>query len=358
MSGARVDRIQALLQERGAEAVLLTHLPHIRWAVGFTGSNALLLIGRAEAHFLSDRRYETQAREQVRGAYVHTPGYQLVEYLLEAGLLAPYRQVLLQSEHLTVAQLEELRAKLPQVEWVPVSGLLDREKAVKDAEELEAIRQAVAITDRVFSEILEFVRPGVTERELAAEITYRQLRYGADTTSFEPIVASGPRSALPHARASDRILRPGDVVVLDFGCVYGGYCSDMTRTVSVGRPEDAEFARVYEIVREAQMRALEAARAGMQSRELDAVARRIIESQGYGSYFGHGLGHGVGLEIHEYPKVSFLADYELPAGSVVTIEPGIYLPGRFGVRIEDMVVLSADGAEVLTRSPKELLQVG
>ena len=358
MSESRIARIQALLAERDLDAALLVHLPHIRWAVGFSGSSGLLLVGRQEAHFLSDRRYETQAREQVRGARVHTPGYQLLEHMVETGLMASYRRVLLQSEYTSLSQWEELRSRFPQVEWVPVAGFLDRERAVKDEEEREAIRQAVAITDRVFEEVLPLLRPGISERELAAEITYRQLRHGAEAVSFEPIVASGPRSALPHGRASDRVLEEGDVVVLDFGCVFRGYCSDMTRTVCIGRARDPEFAQVYRVVLEAQQRAIEVARGGMVSRDLDAVARRIIEAHGYGSYFGHGLGHGVGLEIHEYPRVSFLADYPLPAGAVVTIEPGVYLPDRFGVRIEDIVWLTPDGAEVFTRSPKELIEVG
>lgn len=351
-----MDRIQHIRDAAGAraDAVWLSFLPDIRWACGFTGSNGLLLVTPDGAHFVTDGRYRTQAETEIVGAVVHVPGNGLAGYVAEAGLLGTARRVLFQADHLSHAVYLDLVARFPGVEWVPARELLAPLVAAKGPDEIDAIRRAQRITEAVFDHVLTIVAPGVTEREVAAEIVYQHLRRGAEKMAFDPIVASGPHAALPHARPTDRRLQPGDLVVLDFGGVVDGYASDMTRTVAISTPpEDA--GAVYAVVRDAQEAAIEAAHSGMTGRALDAVARGRIEQAGYGDCFTHGLGHGVGLQTHEWPRVSHQVEHTLPDDVVVTIEPGIYLPGRFGVRIEDMVRLTPGGAENLTQADKAFL---
>ena len=350
----RIATIQRLLVEHGADAALLTFLPDIRWAVGFTGSNALLAVTREVAHFVTDGRYTAQAAEEVSGAEVHVPGYALVEHVQQEDLLAGAGAVLVQADHLTVAQLDELRERFGGVRFEAVSGLLREAVASKSEGEIEAIRRAQAVTEAVFDEILPLIGPGVSERDLAAEIVYQHLKRGAAAMAFEPIVASGLRGALPHGRPSGKTLRPGELIVIDMGCVLDGYNSDMTRTVALGEPED-EARAAYAVVLDAQRRAAEAVRAGASTNAVDAVARDRIAEAGLGEYFSHGLGHGVGLQVHEWPRLSSHTDDVLPENAVVTVEPGVYLPERFGIRIEDLVVARAGGPEVLTRTPKDLL---
>ena len=344
----------SLLQDHHVDAALITFLPDIRWACGFTGSNGFVIVLPDEVHFLSDGRYKEQARQEVTGAVVHTPGYELFEYAAQENLLGDARRILYQADYVTVAQLEQWRALWPSVDWVPGKRLLTVAVASKTDEEVDRIRRAQHITDAVFEHVLGFIRPGLSEQEVAAEIVYQHLMRGAEKMSFDPIVASGLRGALPHARASVKRLEPGELIVLDFGCFLEGYASDMTRTVALGEPGD-EARAVYQVVLEAQQRAIDQARAGLSTRALDAMARSVIEEAGYGDYFTHSLGHGIGLQTHEWPRVSFHVDEGLPAGVAVTIEPGVYLPGRFGIRIEDIVVLREAGCDNLTNSPKELL---
>ena len=247
-----------------------------------------------------------------------------------------------------------MKHQLDGVELVAVEGLLVEAVATKSEAEVEKVQAAQALTSDVFDAILPRLRAGVTEREIAAHIVFEHLSRGASATSFEPIVAAGERGALPHARASDRPLATGDLVVIDMGGVVDGLCSDMTRTVAIGDPgEDARSA--YELVLRAQIAACEAAHAGMTGRELDAVARDVIEERGMGDAFSHSLGHGVGYEVHEWPRLSRQVEHVLPIGATVTIEPGVYLPGRFGIRIEDIIVLREGRADNLTTTPKELL---
>lgn len=336
------------------EDTILTHLPDVRWACGFTGSNGLLVLTGGQKHFVTDGRYREQAGREVRGATIHVAKGDLLRHVAEAGLLDEARRMAFQAEHVSYAQYQELAERFPHVEWVPAKELLVRAVAAKADDEVAAIRRAQRVTEAVFEHVLDVLRPGVTEREVAAEIVYQHLARGAERMAFEPIVAAGPNGALPHARPTDRRIAPGDVVVLDFGCVVDGYASDMTRTVAVGEPPEEAHA-VYRVVLAAQEAALAAARAGIASRDLDASARSVIEAAGYGEHFSHGLGHGVGLQTHEWPRVSYQVDYDLPEHAVVTIEPGVYLPGRFGVRIEDMVLLRPGGCDNLTRAPKDFL---
>jgi Xaa-Pro aminopeptidase len=340
-----------------ADALFFTRRPDIRWACGFTGSNAILLVAEEEAHFVTDGRYSDQARQEVDGAEVHVTRDGLLPYLKEHGLLAPYDRVAVQADDLTVARYNTLQEQLSDVQWAPAAQVLTRLLASKDETEVDRIRNAQAITERVFEEVVDLLSPGMTERAVAAQVTYRHLKHGADTMAFPPIVASGPHAAQPHARPTDRELQEGDMVVLDMGCFHDGYASDMTRTVAVGEPGN-DARRAYEVVRRAQAQALAAAQAGMTGEELDAEARTVIEEAGFGEYFSHSLGHGIGLEVHEWPRVSHRTDDTLPEGACVTIEPGVYVPERgYGIRIEDIVVLRPDGAENLTATPKTLLTV-
>ncbi len=333
---------------------MISAMPEARWACGFSGSNGLLLVTRDRLDFVTDRRYVEQAANEVVGAKVHTPGYDLIGYIASEGLLDGVRSVLVQSDELTVSEAGNLRERMPDIDWCAEANLLGPIVAGKEGAEIDRIRAAQSITDAVFQEVLGVIRPGISERDVAAELVYRQMKLGAERMAFEPIVASGPRGALPHARASKKAMAAGELVVLDFGCVVDGYASDMTRTVALGDPGE-EARRVYEIVLEAQEKAIHAARAGLLSSELDGCAREVIDAADFGEYFAHSLGHGVGLRTHEWPPVSFRSDVVLPENAAVTIEPGVYLPDRFGVRIEDIVVLRKGGCENLTRSPKQLI---
>ncbi len=348
----RIDAIRREIRDRGADGALVTALHDIRWAVGFTGSSALLLVLGEAAHFITDGRYAEQSEGEVEGAAVHVPGYRLYEHL--ATLLPAGATVLRQADSLTLADATRLEGLAPETTWLDATDLVTPLAAQKTEAEIGAIARAQAITDAVFDEIRWWIKPGTTEQEVAAEIVYRHLQKGAQRMSFEPIVASGPQSALPHARPTSRVLQAGELLLLDFGCVVDGYASDMTRTVALGEV-GAQEREVYEIVLRAQEAALDAARAGLTAAELDAAAREVIADAGYGEQFVHSLGHGVGLRTHEWPRLSQQNPSPLPAGCVVTIEPGIYLPGRFGVRIEDLIVIEEGGARNLTASPKSLL---
>ncbi len=349
-----MTNLNFLLHAHDADAALITFLPDIRWACGFTGSNGVLVVLPEAVHFLSDGRYTEQARQEVQGATVHTPGYALFEYMAEENLLGDARQIVFQADHVTVAQLEKWRGLLPSVQWTPGIDLLTKQVAAKSDDEVARMRQAQRITDDVFAHMLGFIQPGMREQEVATEIVYQHLRRGAAKMSFEPIVASGAQGALPHALPTNKRLETGDLVVLDFGCFVDGYASDMTRTIALGEPGE-EARKVYDIVLEAQQQAIAQAHAGISTTALDAAARSVIEAAGYGEFFTHSLGHGIGLQTHEWPRVSYQVDEVLPEGTAITIEPGVYLPGQFGVRIEDIVVLRASGCDDLTASPKELI---
>jgi len=347
-------RIRTRLASFEADGLLLSALPNIRWACGFTGSNGLLLVTPDSAQFVTDGRYTEQAQEEVDDAEVLISGEGLMERLWEAGLLETLEDVVIQAGDVTVEAYQQLKDQCPTVHWRPESGVLTPLVARKQAREIERIRSAQCVTESVFEDILKQIEPGRTEQEIAAEITYRHLRRGAEKMAFDPIVASGPNAAYPHARPTSRTVETGDMVVVDMGCVLDGYASDMTRTVAVGAPS-AAARKGYRVVREAQRRALDAAQAGMSGQELDRIARSFINDAGMGEFFSHGLGHGIGLEVHEWPRVSHSSDDELPKGACVTIEPGVYVPeDSYGVRIEDIVVLQEEGNRNLTRTDKEL----
>jgi Xaa-Pro aminopeptidase len=354
MTRHRVMRLRTTLRERRLDALFVSSLPNIRYLTGFTGSNALCVFTATRGFFLTDTRYRDQSRAEVGGIVRAVTTKTLAATAAERGYLDGCGRVGFESNATTYHQYRALRGLFPRHSLQPTADLVEDLAVVKDDQELACIRRAVAITEQVFLDMLNVVRPGMRENEVAAMISYLQKMYGADGDAFETIVAGGARGALPHARASERKMHSGEFVTLDFGCTVGGYASDLTRTVALGRVT-RRMREVYGVVRDAQAAAIAAARPDMWARDLDAVARRHIAAAGYGKFFSHSLGHGLGLHVHERPRVSMLSTERLRTGSVITIEPGIYIPGECGVRIEDDVVLTHTGCEVLTTAPKELL---
>ena len=353
----RIERLQRELAPQNASAFLVTKLSNIRWLCGFSGTAGTLLVTPQRAVFLTDFRYRTQADAEVKDAETVIYRASVWCTLEEDSALQPGERILVEAAALTIEQQEQLHKSLPNAELIPTSLIVEKMMAVKEAGEIELHRKAAAITDKVFRNVLPLLKPGVRERDIAAEITYLHKSFGADCDSFEPIVASGWRSALPHGRASDKRIRKNELVTLDLGCSYKGYASDLTRTVTVGKAEP-KARELYRLVLQAQTAAIKAAKPGMTNLELDGIARDIITDAGYGAQFGHGLGHGLGLETHAWPKIGPTAEaMTLQENMVFTIEPGIYLEGYGGVRIEDDVVLTAEGAQPLNKATKKLLEL-
>jgi Xaa-Pro aminopeptidase len=354
----RLHRLVEQLPGAGVELMLISDLFNLRYLTGYTGSNGIALVGAGTAEFVTDFRYVEQAAEEVDPAFTRHRAAQ--DLLDSVGDLLPEGPVRLGFEdaHLTVREHARLREHLPErVELVAVPGLVGRLREVKDAEEVARIRAAAELADAALLELLSEGLSGRTEREVALSLELKMRERGATGPSFEPIVAAGSHGALPHAQPRDEPIAAGELVVIDWGAQLDGYCSDCTRTVATGEL-NAEAREVYDLVLTAQLAGLEAVKAGAGGREVDRVARDVIDAGGHGEHFGHGLGHGVGLDIHEAPRLSQRSDDTLRAGNVVTVEPGIYLPGRFGVRIEDLVVVGEDGPEILTSVSKELIVSG
>jgi Xaa-Pro aminopeptidase len=349
-------RRRAALRKRlsllGLDALLVTDLTNIAYLTGFVGTAGIAVVGRQTA-LIVDSRYHLQAQEQAPDVRVVLAPNTLFETAASLLLRRKAVRIGFEAQAVTVEQHRDLRKRLPGRRLVPTKDLIAELRAVKDADEIAAIRRAVAVADRVALDVLAALRPGQRERDVAALVNYWLQLRGARKHSFDTIVASGPRSALVHAQPGERRIRKRDLVLLDFGAVVDGYCSDLTRTVTLGRPTPKQ-REVFDIVLAAQKAAKEAIRPGVYEWQVDAAARRIIAQAGYAEYFGHGLGHGVGRAIHEFPALNRPGKRRLRAGMVVTVEPGIYLPGWGGVRIEDMVLVTADGCETLSRAPREL----
>jgi len=353
----RRERLVSRLRDEGLDALLVTSLPNVRYLTGFTGSNAQLVVAGDGALFLTDGRYAEQSGHEVpdveRRIYLDERAPHLVAACVDLG----GGRVGFERDGLTYGRWQGLKEVGGPIELVPAAGMVEALRAAKDAEEVETIARAQEAADVAFERVvLAGLREGVTERELALQVDVAMRAAGADDKGFDTIVAFGEQAAEPHHEPTDRPLGRGDIVKLDFGARVDGYHSDMTRTVALGEPE-ARLREIHDRVAEAQARGIEAARAGATVREVDGSARGVIEQAGLGEAFPHGLGHGVGLEIHEPPFLRWdsPADDRLSAGCVVTIEPGVYVPGLGGVRIEDMVEVTDDGGRVLARSSRELL---
>lgn len=357
VGSARVERLVELLPEQELDALLVTDLINLRYLTGFVGTNGLALIGPDTRMFATDFRYATQMQEEVDSTFDRRELPRNLFLAIEDVL--PPGQLRLGFESSMPMRIHaRLRELLPdRVELVMADGLVERLRAVKDAAELDRMRGAAALADRALEQLLADGLVGRTEREAALALEMSMRRMGAEHVSFEPIVAAGAHGALPHAPPRDVEIPSGQLVVIDWGAQLDGYCSDCTRTVATGEL-DAQASEVYEIVLRAQLAGLEAVSAGREARAVDAAARALIEEAGYGERFGHGLGHGVGLDIHEDPRLGQSAEGSLQAGNVVTVEPGIYLPGQFGVRIEDLVAVTDEGCQILTGISKDLTVVG
>ena len=352
-SAARADRLVHLMDERELDSLLVTNLMNVRYLTGFTGTNGACVLTPDERLFLTDFRYVAQAEEQVRDFERLPAGRELATDLAKhvrgrAGF---------DDEHVTVRTHGRLAEKVEEgVELVAAGGLVEQLREVKDERELGLMRTAAKLATEALERTLEGGLAGRTEAETARELEQALRHLGAEDPSFPSIVAAGPHGALPHAEPRDVQIPAGTLVVMDWGARVDGYCSDCTRTIATG-PLHAGAEEVYELVRVAQEESLLAVRAGADKREVDGLARTIIGEAGHGEHFGHGLGHGVGLEVHEGPRLTKEAEGELVTGNVVSVEPGVYLPGELGVRIEDLVAVTPDGAEVLTSFPKQLTTV-
>lgn len=353
----RLQKLENSLDDLQIDAVIIRDTYNRRYISGFTGSNAYIYISRNMKKLLTDFRYTEQAGKQC-------PDFDIIDYT-KNGLLETLNDIIVQDkakkigfEDETISYKEYITYKegLNNVELVTIGDTVEKIRMIKDEEELKCIGKAAAIGDLAYKHILEFVKPGVTEKEVALEIETCMKKNGAENLSFDTIVASGINSSKPHAEPTDKKIEEGDFVTLDFGCIYKGYCSDMTRTFVVGKASDKQ-KEIYNIVLEAQLKALEAVKAGCVGKEIDKIARDIITEKGYGDNFGHGLGHSVGLFIHEEPRFSYTDDNVFTENMVVTVEPGIYVPGFGGVRIEDLVCVTKDGIINFVSSPKQLIEL-
>ena len=350
-----LERTRRYLAGAGVDGVLLSKPENRRYATGFTGSAGIALVTARDALLGVDFRYYDQAAQQAPACEVLRGGADVAAVVADAARARGLQRVGFESEFVPYAHVERWRERFAPLELVAL-GDVDRLRWEKDEGEIAAIQRAAELADAGFAHMLSVLRPGLTERQAGVELEMFLRRAGAERLSFETVLASGPRSALPHGRATDRVLAAGDFVTMDYGPVIAGYTADCTRTVVIGRP-DGRQREIYALVLAAQQEALASVRSGFSSRALDGVARHVIEAAGHGQEFGHGLGHGIGLEIHEGPSLSQRMDVPLEPGMVLTIEPGVYVPGWGGVRIEDDVVVTEDGARVLTNAPKEMISL-
>ena len=348
------EKIAASLKGRGLDAMLVTSEPGEFYAVGFRGEG-MAFITPDKTWYYTDSRYIEAARSLIAGAEIGQLATgntyrKLAAELVKANGVA---KLGFEDQYMPVGDYN-LWVKDVEAEFVPASSLLTDLRMVKDGNELAAMKEAQRVTDEALLEILNFLKPGLTESEVAARLTYIMARKGAERNSFDPIVACGANGSKPHAVPGPDVIQKGQFVTMDFGCVVGGYCSDMTRTVAVGKPSE-EMELVYHTVLKAQLAGIAAARAGVTGKEVHEAGAKVIAEAGYGEYFGHGFGHSLGIEIHENPGFHTRNDKPIPAGALLSAEPGIYLPGKFGVRIEDVIMLTEDGCIDITRSPKQLI---
>lgn len=351
-----LNAITAQLDAYQLDALCITSQPGEYYAVGLKGEG-VVLVTRQVCHYFTDSRYIELAQNTVTNAAVTMVTPQQDHLALASLVLEHYglKRVGIEEAYLTVERWQKMKTAFPaDTELVPAGKLLTELRSAKTEEELAVMQKAQDITDQVFAEICEFLHAGVTESEVAAQLTYLQMKHGAEGNSFPPIVASGANGSMPHAIPTAKPIQKGEFVTMDFGCIYQGYCSDMTRTVAIGQPSD-EMRRVYDAVLEAQLAGIAAAKAGVPGCDVHNAAWDVLKKYGYGDYFGHGFGHSLGIEIHESPNANRANTKPLPAGAVLSAEPGVYLPGKFGVRTEDVIFLTETGNHILTHAPKHLI---
>lgn len=351
---SRVANLRALLVRSEVHALLVTDLTNVRYLTGFSGTNGQVLVSPDRFVFLTDPRYRARAADLVEAAEIDIYPDRLTDSLGPLLAAAKVKRLGVEAKTMTLAERDDLGGRLKEIDLVPTVAMVEELRRSKDAEEVKLLKEAVALGDEVFAWVLDRIVPGASEREIALDLEVKMRELGAEGVSFPPIVGSGPLSAHIHHTAGERELQKGDLVLLDFGCRRRGYCSDLTRTVVLGSTTD-EQREIYRLVLEAQTKGIDAIRAGARTQAVDAQARGIIEGAGFGERFGHGLGHGVGLEVHEDPRLRRISEDTLQQGDVVTVEPGVYVDDVGGVRIEDCVLVTETGAEVLGSAPKDEL---
>lgn len=348
----QLNEFRKTLKENNIDAMLVTNPFNRRYLSGFEGTGGVLLISRDDAILVTDFRYLEQAAQQAENFTVRRWQDDLYKSLAPMVAEAGWEKLGFEAKHIVYSTFNEMKNKMP-VELVPVEEAVEKQRIKKSEKEIKALRRGAEILDRAYDYILTLIKPGMKEKELALELEIYLLRKGAEEMSFKFIVASGERGAMPHGTASDRVMQKGELVTIDFGAVFYGYATDMTRTLALGQIDQRQ-REIYNLVLEGQQRAVYAVKPGMKASDLDAVARSIFDDAGYGNYFGHGLGHGIGLETHEQPVLNPQSKTVLEPGMAFTVEPGIYIKGWGGIRIEDMVCVTEGGGETLTLSPRDL----
>lgn len=349
----KLTRLREAMEKVNIDGLLITSTYNRRYMTGFTGTAGVALISQKEAKFITDFRYVEQAGKQAVDYEIVQQKATIIEEVAKLAKEMKIEKLGFEQEHLTFAAFKAYE-KAVYAQLIPISGIIENLRLIKTPSEIKILKEAANVADRAFTHILDFIRPGITELDVSNELEFYMRKEGATSSSFDTIVASGKRSALPHGVASNKVIEKGDFVTLDYGAYYNGYVSDITRTVAVGKPSE-ELIKIYDIVLEAQLLGMSGIKPGMTGKEADAITRNLIVKKGYGEYFGHSTGHGIGLEIHEGPALSIKSDLILQPGMTVTCEPGIYLPGVGGVRIEDDTIITTDGNEALTHSKKELI---
>ena len=353
---SRFHKIAEKLDAYGLDAMMITSAPNRHYAAQFPSSAGVAVVTREKSYFFTDSRYIEAAGKRITGAEIRQNTTQVSAADLTNEVIKAHnvKKLGFEDQYATVEEYNGWKKKLTCEELIPATSLLMELRGVKEQEEIDCMVAAQRIAEKALKEVFEFIKPGVTEKEISAFLQYRMLCNGAEKMSFHPIVVSGVNSSMPHGGPSDKKVEEGDFVTMDFGCVYGGYCSDMTRTVAVGHATE-EMEKVYYTVLAAQKAGIAAARAGVAGKSIHEAAAKVISDAGYGPYFGHGFGHGLGVEIHEGAGAAPTNDKPLPAGAVISAEPGIYIPGKFGVRIEDVIVLHEDGCTNIMEAPHELI---
>ncbi|HHT7223466.1 M24 family metallopeptidase [Bacillus thuringiensis] len=349
----RITNIQKQLHNYGIDGLLITKKENRQYATNFTGSAGVVLIAAHKAIFITDFRYVDQAKTEIKAAEIIMHKGNLEEEVANQVSKLNIQKLGIEDNNMTLQQFKKLQ-KYIHTEMVPVCEIIEDIRLIKDTSEIETMKIAATIADEAFHHIVTFLKPGISETDVRDELEFFMRKKGATSSSFQIIVASGVRSSLPHGVASNKIIERGDIVTLDFGALYDGYCSDITRTVAIGEPSE-KFQKIYNVVREALKRGTEAIKPGETAKSIDDITRNYITEHGYGQYFGHSTGHGLGLEIHEPLRLSQESKATLQEGMVVTVEPGIYIPNWGGCRIEDDIVITKDGYDVITKSNRELI---
>jgi len=350
----RIEKLNNKLSDFNLDGLYVTNLTNVRYLTGFTGSAGSLLLIGDKCHFFTDGRYTEQAKEQINHCDIHIVGSAHYLAIKEKKIILNDANIGIESSFVSVNSFDSIMSELSHVKWHKIDDIIGQIAAVKDQHEINSLQTAIEITDQVFTEIIPELKVGAIEKQIAAKISYLFKMHGADGDSYDPIIGSGHLGALPHATPSDKRFENGDFVVMDFGALYNGYHADMTRTIVVGSATD-KHKEIYNIVLESQLAGIKSARAGMTGKELDAVCRKVIDDAGYGDKFIHSTGHGLGLEVHTYPRISSYNTNPLLENYVITIEPGIYLEGWGGVRIEDDCLIQKDGCIAMNKSTKEML---